>query len=294
MTLKELSIFYHLCEMPHLSQLGEKLNLSQSAISLAIKSLEKKLGQQLFDRIGKKLILNEVGHAFYEATYAHFMALNEAQNLLKEERLYGTLNIASSKTIGDYITPHIVFDFLSKHPHVKIHKEIYNSSTIISMVQQGEIDVGFIESACDEDDIIKEVIGHDELIIVSADKTLRGNVYYIDELFHKQWILREKGSGTRSVFLEALGSIAHDVTVLMEFSEFEEAKTLLLKHPQTITCLSRIVVEAELARAELFEVALRHFKLQRPFYLIYHKNKYLSSFLKAFLQFVREHPYLRA
>lgn len=286
MTLKELHIFYDLCEEAHLSKLAQKLGLTQSAISLAVKSLEQSIGEPLFDRIGKKLVLNEIGRLFREKTYVHFLALKDAQNFFMNNTLSGILKIASSKTIGDYITPRIVFDFVVLHHQVVIQKEIKNSSTIIQMVKSAAIDIGFIESTCNEPDILKEAIGDDELIVVSSDPSLQHRTFYIDELFRKQWILREKGSGTREVFLEALGDIAKDLVVFSEFSEFEEAKTLLLSYPEAITCVSRVVVASELQRGELFEVKLKNFAIKRRFYLICHKDKYQSKLLSEFKQHV--------
>ncbi|WP_263832162.1 LysR family transcriptional regulator [Sulfurospirillum oryzae] len=286
MTLKELAIFYHLCEDSHLSNLAQRLGITQSAISLAIKSLEQKIGEQLFDRIGKKLILNEIGRLFKEKTHSHFVALNDAEDFFKDSKISGILNIASSKTIGDFMTPQIVFDFLTLHEHVTIQKDIKNSSQIIQMVKDAAIDIGFIESSCEDADICKEVIGDDQLIVVSADPCLGEGTFFIDELFFKKWILREKGSGTREVFLDALGVIAKELKIFMEFSEFEEAKTILLKNPQTITCLSRVAVEKELLRGELFEVKLFNLTIERKFYMIYNKNKYASKLFTEFKQFV--------
>ena len=67
---------------PIVSQVAQELSISQSAISIAIKSLEKKLGEQLFDRIGKKLILNERGKIFYDTTYNYYVALHEAKKYI--------------------------------------------------------------------------------------------------------------------------------------------------------------------------------------------------------------------
>lgn len=287
MTLKELSYFYALCDDSHISHLTQTLNVTQSAISLAIKSLESHIGEPLFDRIGKKLILNETGKLFREKTYPHFLALNDAAHFFKEKKISGTLNIASSKTVGDFITPNIVFDFLTHHHGVTIHKDIQNSAQIIQMIKNATIDIGFIESFCDDEEIIKEEIGKDQLIVVSSDASLALGDFFIDELFHKTWILREKGSGTREIFLEALGEIAKDLTIFMEFSEFEEAKTILLKNPQTITCLSKVAVANELKRGELFEVKLIHLNIDRTFYLIYHKNKFRNTLFNAFSHFAK-------
>ncbi|KFL34076.1 MULTISPECIES: LysR family transcriptional regulator [unclassified Sulfurospirillum] len=286
MTFQELRLFYYLCEDSHISNLAQKLGITQSAISLAIKSLESHIGEPLFDRIGKKLVLSETGKLFREKTHAHFLALNDAEDFFRNTKVSGILNIASSKTIGDFITPQIVFDFLAQHEHVKIQKDIQNSAQIIQMVKNATIDIGFIESSCDEADLCKEVIGDDQLIVVSSDPCLAEGTFFIDELFHKKWILREKGSGTREVFLEALGEIAKDLTIFMEFSEFEEAKTILLNNPQTITCLSKVAVANELKRGELFEVTLVNLKMDRSFYLIYHKSKYQSRLFSEFKNFV--------
>lgn len=232
------------------------------------------------------MVLNEIGRLFKEKTYSHFVALNDAEDFFKESKISGVLNIASSKTIGDFITPQIVFDFLTLHEHVTIQKDIQNSAQIIQMVKNAIIDIGFIESSCDEPDLYKEAIGDDQLVVISSDPNLSQRTFFIDELFHKKWILREKGSGTREVFLEALGEIAKDLSIFMEFSEFEEAKTILLNNPQTITCLSKVAVTNELKRGELFEVNLKNLKIDRTFYLIYHKSKYQSRLFSEFKNFV--------
>ncbi|MDD3342155.1 MAG: LysR family transcriptional regulator [Sulfurospirillaceae bacterium] len=287
MTLKELSIFYHLCEDSHLSNLAQKRGITQSAVSLAIKSLEAKIGEQLFDRIGKKLVINEIGRLFKEKTYPHYLALVDAENFFKDNQISGILTVASSKTIGDFITSQIVFHFLDSHTNVSIQKDIQNSSQIINLVKNGIIDIGFIESVCSDEDIIKEEMGNDELILVTSDKSLEGKTFYIDELLEKKWIVREKGSGTREVFLESIGKLSKELNICMEFSEFEEAKTILLKNSQTITCLSKVVVEKELKRGELYEIKLHNLPIERKFYLIYNKNKYQSKLFLEFKNFVK-------
>ena len=289
MTLKELELFYYLCDNPHISQLAKKISMSQSAISLAVKSLEKKLSEPLFDRVGKKLILNERGRIFKEKTYHHFLALQEAENFFKKDKISGILKIASSKTIGNFIMPQVIFDFLSKYPHTTIHKDIKNSAEIIKMVIDGKIDMGFIESKCNEVDIKKEKIGKDRLIVISSDKKLSDKTFYIDQLFSKKWLLREKGSGTREIFLSKLGTLSESIEIFMEFSEFEEIKILLEKNQETITCISEYAVSKELKRAELFEVRLKNLAFERDFYLIYHKNKYKSRLLKEFQKFVKNY-----
>ncbi len=284
MTLRELELFYALSENPHISHLAQKIGMSQSAISLAIKSLENKLGEPLFDRIGKKLVLNERGRFFKSKTYNHFLALKDGQNIFAKDKLSGLLKIASSKTIGNFIMPQIIFDFLSSHQGCSIQNNIVNSTDIIQMVQEGKIDMGLIESACDHSDISKEKFGSDELIVISSDRGLSSQHHYIDQLFDKKWILREAGSGTREIFLKHIEAVAGDLKIFMEYKDSQEIKTLLLKNREAITCVSRYVVEKELRNDELFEVPIKNLSFQRDFFVIYHKNKYQSRMMEALIK----------
>ncbi len=288
MTFRELELFYHLCENPHVSQLAKKIGMSQSAISLSIKSLERKLQEPLFDRIGKKLILTERGREFREKTYRHFLALQDAQNSFRDEKLSGIIKIASSKTVGNFIIPELVFDFLIQNPQITIKKDIKNSSQIIELVHQGSIDMGIIEIASHHEGIVNEQLWCDTLVVVTSDKTLKEKTLYIDQLFDKKWILRESGSGTRELFLNTLGDMAKELKIFMEFTEFEEMKTILQKHPETITCISRFVVAKELQRGELYEIALKNIDLKRKLYLIYNKEKYKSNLFYSFYEYLKK------
>ena len=287
MTLKELDFFYELSEVPHVSQLSKKLAISQSAISLAIKSLERKLGEPLFDRIGKKLVLNERGRLFKEKTYKSFLALKDAQSFFQEDKISGSLHIASSKTIGNFVTSSVIFDFLSTYQEVNIKHEMQNSSFIIEQVKSGNLDMGFIESECSEEEIIKEILGRDELIVVSSDKSL-GKELYLDELFTKKWIFREKGSGTRDMFLDGIGKLSKELNIFMEYRDFAEIKELLYKNRDIVTCISKVSVEKELRANEFREIKLKNIKIERNFYCIYHKNKYKSKLFESFVEFLKK------
>ena len=134
MTLKELEIFLELSENQNVIKTAQKLSVTQSAVSQSIKSLENKLGETLFDRIGKKLILNERGRKFREMTLNPYNELISAKHSFLKEKIAGTLSISASKTIGTYLLPQIIFNYLSSNNNVKIKKEIHNSSIIINNI----------------------------------------------------------------------------------------------------------------------------------------------------------------
>ncbi|WP_419671456.1 LysR substrate-binding domain-containing protein [Aliarcobacter butzleri] len=285
MTLKELSFFYKLCENPQVTQVASELNISQSAISLAIKSLENSLNEQLFDRIGKKLILNEKGKYFKEKTLPSYLALMDASTIFQENKLAGNIKIAASKTISNYIMPNIYYDFLSKYKDVKLDILTINSSNIIDKILKSELDIGLIEVDTQNSSLIKEKLADDELIVVSSDEK-HPQIAFIDAI-KKRWILREIGSGTREIFINQIGEIAKELDIFMQLQDFEEIKTIVLNNKNTVTSLSKVIVQKELDEKRLFQIKLKNLELKREFYLVYHKEKSKNLLFETFVEFIK-------
>ena len=285
MTLKELSFFYKLCENPQVTQVALELNISQSAISLAIKSLENSLNEQLFDRIGKKLILKEKGKYFKEKTFSHYLALIDAQNIFQENKLAGNIKIAASKTISNYVMPNIYYNFLTKYRDVKMDILTINSSKIIDKILKSQLDIGLIEVDTQNSSLIKEKLCDDELIIVTSDENYP-KVAFIDTI-KKRWILRETGSGTREIFINQLGEISKELDIFMQLQDFEEIKTILLNNPNTVTAISKVIVQKELKEKKLFQIRLKNLELKREFYLVYHKEKSKNLLFETLIEFIK-------
>lgn len=285
MTLKELNFFYKLCENPQVTQVASELNISQSAISLAIKSLENSLNEQLFDRIGKKLILNEKGKYFKEKTLPSYLALMDASTIFQENKLAGNIKIAASKTISNYIMPNIYYDFLSKYKDVKLDILTINSSNIIDKILKSELDIGLIEVDTQNSSLIKEKLADDELIVVSSDEK-HPQIAFIDAI-KKRWILREVGSGTREIFMNKIGEIAKELDIFMQLQDFEEIKTIVLNNKNTVTSLSKVIVQKELDEKKLFQIKLKNLELKREFYLVYHKEKSKNLLFETFVEFIK-------
>lgn len=285
MTLKELNFFYKLCDNPQVTQVAQELSISQSAISLAVKSLESKLNEQLFDRVGKKLILNERGRYFKEKTISHYLALKDSQSIFQSNKLAGNIKVASSKTISNYLMPDIYYNFLSEYKDVRFDISTINTTKIIEAILNSTLDIGLIESNATNSNLIKEKLCEDELIIVTSDKSIQSN-QFIDTI-NKKWILRETGSGTRDIFINNLGEYAKDIDIFMELQDFEEIKTVLLDNKDTITAISRLAVQKELREKKLFEIKLKNLEFKRKFHLVYHKNKSKSLLFQTFVDFLK-------
>lgn len=284
-TIKQLEIFAALVKTPHVGKVSKEINLSQSAISTALKNLEVILETKLFDRYNKKLILNDNGRLFFKHIDPQLKQLNWCENIFRDAHLRGTLNIGASTTIAKSIIPRMLYRFLEQYEGVSFNTETGNTQAIVDLIEKGDADIGFIEGEHHSIEIQKEIFGTDELYIVTGDQKLaEKKVYRMEELLDKRWILREKGSGTREVFLKHLGEKTQKLNVFLEIDNSGGLKTVL-HHENTLACLSRYHVLSELNNKSLFRVRTKDMNFTRPFYIIQHRNKYISALLKEFIIF---------
>jgi len=286
LTLRQMEIFLNVVESGHLTNVAKEMGLSQSAVSMSIKELENILGRPVFDRINKKLVLNEVGRAFYKEIDPIFKKLSDIEFEFKNSENKGMIRVGASTTIVDYLMPSIICSYMSAYPDVKITLKEGNTKEIAQMIKEGQIDVGFVEGFVSGSDIIKERIGIDELVVVTADKNL-AKPAYIDELASKRWVLREEGSGTREVFLDYIKEKVDDLNIFFELGHTESIKSIL-QNRECLTCISKISIENEIKEEKLFEVPVKNFKCQRDFLMIYHKDKYQSTLFEKFVYFAKK------
>lgn len=161
---------------------------------------------------------------------------------------------------------------MDKRPGVSIRMKMANTEEIVGHIESGEIDLGLIEGNTNSSSLVQKVIAPDELIVVSSDKNLTQE-YFIDTLAQKKWVLREKGSGTRSVFLEQIAPIDEELNIVLELEQTEAIKNFLLLDSNYISCLPHISVLKELKSKELFHIHIKNHRFMREFSLIYNKKR---------------------
>lgn len=278
-----MEIFLNVVESGHLTNVAKEMKLSQSAVSMSIKEMENILGRPIFDRINKRLILNEVGRAFHKEITPLFKKLSDIEYEFKNSLNKGTIRVGASTTIVDYLMPTIICKYMNNYSDVKISLKEGNSTEIADMIKEGSIDIGFVEGMVSQSEIISEKIGVDELIVVTADKSL-DKIYYIDELAQKRWVLREEGSGTREVFLDYIKEKVDSLNIFLELGHTESIKSILVNN-SCFTCISKISVQDEILEERLHQVKLHNFECNRDLLMIYHKDKYHSGLFEKFAYF---------
>ena len=286
-TLRQMEIFLNVVVSGHLTNVAKDMKLSQSAISMSIKELESILGRPVFDRINKKLVLNEVGRAFYKEIDPIFKKLTDIEYEFKNSENKGMIRVGASTTIVDYMMPTIICSYMSAYPDVKITLKEGNTKEIASMIKEGSIDIGFVEGFVSDEDIIREKIGVDELVVVTAEKNLCKKGCDITDLVDNKWVLREEGSGTREVFLDYIKQKVEKLNIFLELGHTESIKSIL-KNRECLTCISKISVKSELEEGKLHKVPVKDFECKRDFLMIYHKDKYHSALFEKFVYFSRK------
>lgn len=287
-TLRQIEIFLNVVKSGHLTNVAKSMKLSQSAISMSIKELENILNRPVFDRINKKLVLNEVGRAFYQEIDPLFKKFSDIEHEFKNSENKGMIRVGASTTIVDYLMPSIICAYMSAYPDVKITLKEGNTQEIAKLIERGEIDIGFVEGFVSGSSIIKEKIGIDELLVITENKEIaNAKPVFIDELANMRWVLREEGSGTREVFLDYIKEKVDDLNVFLELGHTESIKGIL-KNRECLTCISKISVEKELREGKLFQVNVKNFDCKRDFLVIYHKDKYHSVLFEKFSYFSKQ------
>ncbi len=284
-TLKQLEVFIAIAKTENMSQAAGTLHLTQSACSMALSTLEKQLNSILFDRHNKRLSLNERGRFLLPKAISITTQMQDLQDSMMEnnkESLSGHLIIGASLTIGNYLFPKIVGNFVTLHPEVKISLKISNTESIIQQLLKFDIDLAIVEGGCHYDEIEALTWGKDELVVITSpsDPLTKKNKITRQDLSSSRWILREVGSGTREHFDLAFGG---KIEPFLELGHHEAIKQAV-KNRLGISCLSKVTVAKEIQNKELTILKTPFLKLTRNFYLLLHKDKYRTALLNEFIK----------
>lgn len=282
-TLRQLAVFAEVLKSGSTTQASQMLALSQSAVSAALTDLEGQLGVQLFDRVGKRLVVNEHGRLLYPRALALLEQATEIEQLFREDN--GAIRVYASSTVGNYILPEIIARYRRDFPALPLEMSVGNSQDVINAVADFRVDIGLIEGPCHTAEIVSEPWLEDELVVFAspASPLLQGEVT-LDRLASAPWILRERGSGTRELVDYLLLSHLPQFHLGMELGNSEAIKHAV-RHGLGISCLSRRVIAEQLDSGTLKEIAIPLPRLVRTLWRIHHRQKHLSNALKRFLRY---------
>jgi DNA-binding transcriptional LysR family regulator len=290
MTLEQLRIFIAVAEKQHVTQAARELNLTQSATSAAIAALETRYDVKLFDRIGRGIALTQTGRDFLGEARAVLARARAAAQVLNDLAglKRGSLTIAASQTVANYWLPGRIQTFHTAHPGIELRLAIANTEQVALAVHEGSADLGFVEGDVDDASLAISKIGGDSLVVVVGMKHpwVGRTKITPKDLLTTAWVLREHGSGTRSMFEAALRKYSirfSDLRIALELPS-NEAVRAALESGDCATAISDLVVAQSLAAKTLHRVKID--LPRRSFYVLRHKERYASHVEKALIKWL--------
>jgi|TARA_B110000495_G_scaffold151282_1_gene134263 DNA-binding transcriptional LysR family regulator len=284
-TLKQLQVFLAVASHENVSLAADELAMSQSAASTSLKGLEHRFGLRLFDRIGKRLQLNDQGNTLRSKAAALIAGATELENSLLDASDIGELKVGATLTIGNYLAIGIMAAFMKEHPTAKVNLNVQNTASIAAKVRNFELDIGLIEGELQEADLDVNYWREDELALFCApDHPLATrNEIQDEDLLSADWIIREKGSGTRQAFDRAMTGILSNLKLRLELQHTEGIKRAV-EAGLGIGCLSKITLAEAFKRGSLVPLACPHRNWTRQFYFILRRQKFLSHGVRSWME----------
>ena len=285
MTLDQLRIFLAVAEGEHVTRAAAVLNLSQSAVSAAIRALEARHGITLFHRIGRRVELTEDGHAFRPEAAAVLARAQAAEHLLAElgGAPRGTLLLQASQTVASYWLPPLLVRFQSRHPGVSVQVAAGNTTTVAQAVLHGEAELGLVEGDVDDPALAQTPLAQDQLVVVVAPghPWAGAGRIALSRLGETRWVMREPGSGTR-VTLEALFRTLGLVPQVTLELPSNEAVLAAVEAGGGASVISERAAAPHLAAGLLVRAGIT--LAPRSFKALHHRDRYLGRAARALLE----------
>lgn len=287
-----MRVFITVAEKKNFSKAAKALSLTQPAVSFQIQTLEQYYQTMLFDRVNRHIKLTSAGELLLE--YAIHMNNLQAELEKNMQQLTGhvkgELLVGASTTIGEYILPFIVGDFKKEYPDVNVTIDIMNSEQVETLVKNRSIDIGIIEAAPMDKDLVTTKFLDDEMsLIVPADHpwAAKGKIT-LEELREEPFIVREPGSGSRLVVEQAMIDADFDVeslNIVMEIGNTSAIKAAVISG-LGMAIISKWATKDVVKMGKVAQVEIEGLNMHRNFNIIVNKDKFESEAASKFIDYL--------
>lgn len=284
LNLRQLEVFVATARAGSTRGAADRIARSQSAASASLTELEDVLGVPLFDRLRRRLLINENGRALLPKAASLLDQALELQQLFSGEHAM-PLKIAASLTIGEVLMPDLVARWQALHPVSPVHLMIGNTREVIAAVAALEVDLGFIEGPQAHPDLVLRPWLSDEMVVVAAPSHPLAAKRRLtpENLRTARWAMREPGSGSRELvdrwLLEHLGQI----DVAFELGSLEAIRRLVAAGA-AVGCLSRLAVANALDDGSLVALRTGLPPARRRLAIVMHRDKRMGRGAEDFLR----------
>jgi DNA-binding transcriptional LysR family regulator len=294
MDTRQLAAFCAVVDRRSFSQADEQLGVTQPAVSLQIRSLEKRLGQRLLDRSGRRVEPTEAGLRLYRSAQR---MLSLEQQLLEEVagaeqgELTGRLEIGCSTGPGATVLPLLLCEFQEANPGVAISLQVSDTQHVVDAVAQRQLELGVVGAATRHRGVSFEPFFRDEVVLAVPPKhRFAGKSIGLDQLREETLILMQEGAGVRQMVEDELGEAGlrlRDLEVRLELGLQESVKAAVAAG-HGVTFISRSSMEPELAAGSLAAARVKGLDPTREISLVRSTGRTPSRVAEAFIAFAKK------
>jgi DNA-binding transcriptional LysR family regulator len=294
MDTRQLAAFCAVVERRSFSQAAERLGVTQPAVSLQVRALEKRLGTQLLDRSGRRVEPTEAGMRLYRGAQ-RLLALEEqvvAEVGLEAagDELTGAFEIGASTGPGGIVVAQLLCEFAEFHPGLRVTLWVFDTQTIVERVAARELELGVVGAARRHRGVAFEPFFRDPVVLVCPPgHPFAGRRVTLEELRDANLIAMQEGAGVRQLLEDELrheGTRLRDLGVRLELG-LQESVLSAVRAGHGVTFISRRSVEADLAAGTLAEARVDGLELERDVFVVRATGRVETRAARAFLEFAR-------
>ncbi|MBE6086821.1 MAG: LysR family transcriptional regulator [Clostridium beijerinckii] len=290
MEFRQLNAFITVAKLSNFTKAAFELGYSQSAITAQIQQLEKELGVNLFERLGKNISLTSEGEQFLVYAKQIIKLCDEAKSNLMTSNVKGTLTIGANESLCAVRLPPILKELNDRYPEIEIILKMESNNNCKTLIRENQIDVAFIiGQKINDSELITELEFPEPLVLLAIPGhplTSKKHVHPEDIAEYKI-IVSEKGCGYRNLFEQSLNDAGVTPKSIMEMGSIQSIKQLTMSG-LGITLLPKIAAQEELRRNELIELHWWEDSFYLTTQMVYHRDKWVSRALRAFIDLSKE------
>jgi DNA-binding transcriptional LysR family regulator len=289
MNLNQLKIFYYAAKNGNLSSAANELFITQPAVTKGIQRLQEHYEIKFIDFVGKKLMLTDAGEVLYQIAEKIFEMEKQAEESIRDfqQRKRGQIRVLSSESFGDYYLPHIIIPFSKAYPLVRVSMNILPTEQVVEKTAGLNCDLGFISYPVEHKKLSVREVLEDKLVIITAPNHPLAHKKNLKpkDLEGQNFIMHEKGSAPRRAIEELIRKNNISIGIPLELSSNRAIKRAV-EEGTGIALISRKVANEEIRAERLKAINVADPSMTRKFFLIHHKDKYISESLRLMMDMV--------
>ena len=287
----QLQLFHAVARLGSFSKAAEEMSISQPAVSIQVKELEKAMGGALLNRARGGVQLTDTGRAVFDYAQRIFSLADEMQGAVHEIQglRSGRLTIGSSTTPGEYILPSLIGRFRKQYPGVEVSLSISNTQAVVERIHRRELNLGLAGAPVREEGLRTFPYVSDEIVFIAAPDhpVAREHVLSLDDLMGQEVVLREPGSATREAAERCLSEHGIGTKVAMELGSNEAVKRAVAAG-LGLGLISKFGVDPDVRAGFIKVLDVAGWECRRPLTVFYRDERHLPAAQQAFLRFLQE------